>query len=378
MRMKKIILIAAVAIAAAACSKTFDTNPAASEQAIGFGTWAEGLTKAVPTPTNPRIQGSSAFREGDSFSVYGYKSAADETGKVSVFENVTVVATAETTSGTPAVTSASAWDYDIHRFWDKNFAKYTFFAVSPADAATVNYQTGAITNVSKTFSGKDNDILVASKKVVNKGDAEPYFQNYGKVELLFNHAATLVDVKMKKSPSLANNTVQITAFSLNAIEDEGALSVASYEDGTGLPVISWTGTGTTNYGPADGVTEVTLPIAIEKDDTFTTGNDNASYVPSNSTFIVNNLVVKPQAINAQNISLTYKIEGDEAEHTATLNFADFDKVDNNNQNQAKVGDWLFGKHYTFYITIDAKAIEFSASISDWETVNVNGYHYILN
>ena len=143
-------------------------------------------------------------------------------------------------------------------------------------------------------------------------------------------------------------------------------------------MISWTGTGTTNYGPADGVTEVTLPIAIEKDDTFTTGNDNASYVPSNSTFIVNNLVVKPQAINAQNISLTYKIEGDEAEHTATLNFADFDKVDNNNQNQAKVGDWLFGKHYTFYITIDAKAIEFSASISDWETVNVNGYHYILN
>ena len=57
--MKKLIILVAAAIAAVACSRTFDTAPA-KEQAIGFGTWADQLTKA-------RTAGASTFGAGDSF-----------------------------------------------------------------------------------------------------------------------------------------------------------------------------------------------------------------------------------------------------------------------------------------------------------------------
>ncbi len=65
MRMKKVIILAAVAIAAIACSKTYQVDPSASKgTAIGFNTWAEQLTKT-------RDQGSSTFAAGDDFAVYG-------------------------------------------------------------------------------------------------------------------------------------------------------------------------------------------------------------------------------------------------------------------------------------------------------------------
>ena len=107
-------------------------------------------------------------------------------------------------------------------------------------------------------------------------------------------------------------------------------------------------------------------------------NTDPDKVPAGSTTLINNLVVMPQAISAQTITLTYNIEGDPVDHEVELFLKDFDKVDNGNQNQTKVGNWEAGKHYTFYITIDAHAIVFDASIESWDNVIVNGYHYILN
>ena len=46
MRMRKLMILAAVAaIAATACTKTFEVEPTPGN-AIGFGTWANTLTKA--------------------------------------------------------------------------------------------------------------------------------------------------------------------------------------------------------------------------------------------------------------------------------------------------------------------------------------------
>ena len=366
MRMKKIILIAAVAIAAAACSKTFDTN-LATEKAIGFGTWAENLTKA-----EARTQGTSEFKAGDTFSVSGYKDKTTP-APVTVFDNVTVTA-----SGTPV----DKWDYvsatEALRFWDTKYDSYTFYAVSPAAAATMDAQAGTIAATSKVFSGKNNDILVADKVTVAKGDAPSYFNGYATVDLTFKHAATLVDVKVKKTNALANNDVTIKAFALNNIASEGTFAVSGYTGTT--PTIAWNSTATASYGPGDGVVPVSISPAIEiaLDNTFDSSNADPAKVPAGSTTLINNLVVMPQAISAQTITFTYNIEGDAADHAVTLNIADFDKVDNDNQNQAKVGKWEAGKHYTFYITIDAHAIQFNASIDSWDAVYVNGYHYILN
>ncbi len=255
MRMKKILFIAAVALAAAACSKTFDTNPAASQKAIGFGSWSENLTKA-----EARVQGTSTFLAGDTFSVSGYKDKTTP-APVTVFDNVEVTA-----SGAPVDT----WTYTTLRFWDTNYDSYTFYAVSPAAAATMDAQAGTIAATSKTFSGDDNDILVADKVTVAKGST-PYFNNYATVDLTFKHAATMVDVKVKKSHALANNVVTIKAFSMNDIYNEGTFAVTGYTAGN-APIYDWNATGTTNYGPGAGVTSVTIPIAIAEDNTFDSSN----------------------------------------------------------------------------------------------------------
>ena len=365
MRMKKIILIAAVAIAAAACSKTFDTN-LATEKAIGFGTWAENLTKA-------RTQGTSTFEAGDDFAVFGYKDKTTS-APVTVFDNVPVTAAAG--SG-----SALEWSYasstEPLRFWDKNYDFYKFYAVSPSGAATIAPQAGTIAATEKTFSGKNNDFLVAEQKKVEKGTDN--FNNYHTVDLVFHHASSLVDVKVKKSSALKDNDVTITAFQLNNIAKKGTVAVASY-DANNVPVFTWTPTETGTYTTTDGVNKVDLNVEVVEDNAFDSANTDPNKTPAAAAaaYLINNLVVMPQNIDAQNITLTYTIEGDSVNHEETLPFKNFDVIDNDNQNDTKVGKWEAGKHYTFYITIDAHAIEFTASIDSWDAVYVNGYHYILN
>ena len=380
MRMKKLTILAAVAaIAATACTKTFEVQPT-PETPIGFGTWTNYLTK-----TEARVQGTNEFRAGDTFAVYGYKHRAEGAPTdVTVFDDV--VATA---SGNPV----DSWAYTGGtKFWDVNYDSYTFFAISPSaigveadntnSSTDVNAQTGAFVSRAITFAGNDNDILVADKTTVLKSTGAPnYFNNYGTVTLQFNHVAALVDIKVKKSHTLANTPVTVSAFSLQNIESAGQLTVSdAYTNGH--PVPTWSSTATTSYGPGSGVTPVSIasPIVIAEDNTFP-GN-NASYVPNASTDIVTSLIVKPQTFGAtgvaesQKIVMTYYVDG--VRYDATLYLADFDFIDNTAQAADYVGGWAYGKHYVFYITIDAHAISFSASITPWTTTNANGYHHLLN
>ena len=369
MRMKKFLILASVALLAIACNKTYQVVPEGTEGTpIGFSTWAEQLTKA-------RVQGSSTFAAGDDFAVYGYKETTSPAAKVTVFDGVTV----STTDGT-------AWDYENHRFWDTNYDAYTFFAVSPAaSAGTVTAQTGAITSAATTFAGNDNDILVADKKTVLKtATPEPFGDGtvkFGVVPLVFNHVASLVDFKVKKAPTLSDATVKVSDFKLLQIENAGVLTVSdAYTDSH--PVVSWSSTGTGTYTPDKAVTAVTYPVTVVEDSAF---NPTTPATPAASAFLVNNLVVKPQEFGAtglttsQQLSITYSITdagGSVVEHTSTLYLADFDTVDNDVQTDTKVASWEPGKHYTFYITLDANVIMFSASITDWTAVS--GYHYLIN
>ena len=358
--MKKVVILAAAALTLAACAKTYELQETAQPK-IGFDTWANNLTKA-------REQGTSTFVAGDDFAVYGYKAMSDNSNPQNVFEGVTV----STTNGT-------TWTYETPRFWDSNYDKYTFFAVSPASvgtSVTVNPQTGVITSTSPstaiTFAGNDNDILVADKKVVNKNDGNVYFNGYGTVPLVFNHVASLVDIKVKKTPALKDATVSVTALQLKDINDIGTLSVSDAYTNS-HPIPTWTPTSsTTNYGNTN------LNIAVAQDANF---NPDSHNNPSASTDVISNLVVMPQALTAgQKISISYTIAvagGDTIVVTdAELLLADFDNTNTSNQEGAKIVSWEYGKHYTYYITIDAAhAITFEASITPWTAVS--GYNYLV-
>lgn len=398
MRMKKIMILAVAAIALAACSRTFDTHHV-TEPAIGFGTWAEHLTKATVDNT---------FADGDDFAVYGNKDKTTPNPAV-VFNGDVVSA-----SGSPIT-----WDYSNHRFWDTSYDSYTFYAVSPAAAmtgatTTNTATTGAFATDDLDFAGNDNDILVADKTIVLKDDGEgpaetalTYFNSYGTVHMVFNHAASLVDVHVKKSPALDDATVTISAFSLDNIKQTGSLSLAADDyDKTISPrttvpditVLSWSSSNPDSYLPADGVT----PVYGDTDDQAAISDSNKKEIatdddfdatspaatPAGYTTLINNLIVVPQALGAtgvpatsQKISLTYQIAvsgGDTNEYSGTLYFVDFDNTDDADQNGTQTApSWAPGVHYIYYITIDAHEIKFSAEIKPWEST-VSGYHYLVN
>lgn len=339
--MKKIMILAAVAaIAATACTKTFEAVQTQGS-ALGFGTWANVLTKA-------RTAGSSTFVNGDDFNVYGFKTI--NAANTTVF------------NGDAVSYDGTDWTYDNLRFWDPNASSYTFYAASPAGKiASANAQTGEFTSNSIAFAGNDNDVLVADKKVVPQAD----FNN--PVNLSFNHIASLVDFKVKKHAEIAAATVAVTSFQLNNIDNVGTFSVNAAYTGS-HPVVTWNPTARGAYSNTSGVTSVaTLPSNVGTD-----GSD----------FLINHLVAMPQTFrtdeNIQTVTIEYSITsgGDTVTNTATFNLKTFDNVDDKDNADTIIGGWEGGKHYTFYITINANAIVFTASIADWVTPN-NGYHYLL-
>ena len=348
--MKRYITIVAVAIAALSCSKTYDVNPT-NGKSIGFGTWAENLSRA-------RTQGSSTFVSGDDFAVYGSK-VTGAASPVVVFDDVVV-----RYDGTD-------WKYSPDRYWDPSTDSYTFYAVSPAaagTAATVTPATGVIASASTTFAGNDNDILVADEKTVAKA-------NYGSnVEIQFNHIASLVDFKVKKHTDLGNSVLAITSFSISNIDNVGTFAVNSYS--SSHPVVTWTASAHAGtYSNASGVTSVTLPT-------------NVANTEANASFLINNLIAMPQTFrsaaasesNIQLVTIEYTItdeEGNVSTYTPDpFELKLFDNNDDTDNTDTIIAGWEGGKHYTFIITINTNKIVFTGAITDW--VEVSGYNYLLN
>lgn len=378
MRMKKFLILAATVALSAACSHNFDVNPVSKDGGkIGFGTWTENLTR--------RVQGESTFVTGDDFAVYGSKLV--NSAAVDVFTG-DVVDYGTTTSG--------IWDYTPHRFWDLNATSYSFYAFSPASVKTGATTTttatdGAFTSASITFAGSDNDILVADKKVVDRAGTDPnyYFVNssFGTVDLVFNHIATLFDLKIKKTSTITA-TVAVTAVSLTNMDATGTFSVSSaynstaYNGASGLaPVVTWEATGRTTYTNASGVGgTVTLPSAVTA---VATIDDSTK---EDGDALISNLVIMPQTLRSsgetvQTLNITYTIQptgGDLTTNTVAIPLYDFDISHDMANNGTAIDEHklLTGKHYTFYVTLDAHAITFTATINNWTAQP--GYYYLMN
>ena len=337
MSMKKAVLLAAAALSLVACGKTYLDEPVA-QNSIGFNTWTNNLTKA-----DTRTAGDSEFVDGDSFVVEGIKTVG--TSSV-VFDNVTV-----TKNGTD-------WKYDNTRYWDSKASAYAFYAVSSPNT-TLSFGTeGKIVATEVTFSGEDNDILLANS--VNVAPA-----NFGKpVDFLFKHIGALVDLKVKKAAALNDAAVAITGVSFENIDGTANFAVTGYY--SNVPTVDWTDRdGATSYTNNSGVVKVeTLP----------------NNVPTTATDLINKLVVIPQTLtNTKLLKISYEIT-DGAGNVNTFNNVEiqlnqFDKVDDTDNEDEFISTWEASKHYVYTLTISANAITFTADITDW--TSVEGYHYLV-
>ena len=354
------MILAVAAIALAACSKTFNTANTEGT-AIGFSTWAEHLTKTGPSSVG------NTFAVNDAFKVWGGKTVSSTFS--SVFNGVTV---------TKTVASPETWYYSPKQYWDLSATSYTFYGVAPAaDGYTMNAETGAITaSPTITFAGNTNDVLVAQKAVVNKTDGSGNFNSFAPANLTFNHVAALVDVKVKISAGLvaAGAHVQVSSISLVNISKEGTYVVAGGY--TSAPAADWTpstpAAGTTgSFGPTNGCTDASAGLNTDLDGT--------------GTVLINQLIVMPQDFRdtgdyIQKLDIDYNItqSGGSANNFTPDPFALtlFDDVENTVNTDTNVTGWAPGYHYTYVITIDARAIDFTAEVSTWSTGSA--FNYLAN
>ena len=373
MRMKKLMILAVAAVALVACSRTFEHH-AVEGNAITLGTWSDVMTKAPLT----------GFTTNDEFDVFGFKwnnpvaPATDPVSPTNVF------------NGDDVKYDGSNWSYSPLRFWDSNFDKYTFFAAFPKDqlaseAATNDYaQKGLFISNELTYDGSNEKLLVAQKKDV----ANAAFGTT--VPLVFKHTGALVDIMVKKHADITKALVEVTSIELYNIQTKGKFTVASY-DGSNNPVgaevsdidgLGWSlaaspvvNAATADAAAAPYINTTGASLAID-----------GGVGTSNAATLFENLIVMPQVLPVSSgpaIQISYTITtgtGGDAQTTTYSNkvfyFGQFDADDDKDNDDTKIAKWMPGIHYTYYITINAKAIEFSASIAEWGTDT--GYYYLCN
>jgi hypothetical protein len=115
---------------------------------------------------------------------------------------------------------------------------------------------------------------------------------------------------------------------------------------------------------------------------------------ANAAALISDLVLMPQVLSkteGPKITISYTIttgSGGDADTIVYTNkefyFGLFDSTEPDDPGQPgdkqntdpRVSAWMPNVHYTYYITINANAIEFSASIDNWDTDSA--HYYLFN
>ena len=378
-----ILIVAAVALATVSCSRNYDVNPAGEGAEIGFGTWADVMTKRTG-PTD------ALFAENDNFNVFGSKVVGSETSVV--FNGDVVTLTSVGASATDA--SDDVWEYAPPRFWDAGASSYTFYAIAPAGLLptgmtaaqkTTAATTGAFTTDQIVFDGTvATDVLVAKKTPVTTYNT--------KVNLDCQHVGTIIDVKVKKSYTLKDATVEVKALSLENILYKGTYNVATYKDNTVAADENKPVAAIANWTPTTDVKSFSTAVSVPATIAAYGYSDSSVASPENpvsgtvSDFFTNFVVmpqtlVAPDGTNPQMIKITYEITTTIGEVTTftdkTVAFSAFDVKDNKVNTDSAVAGWKPGTHYIYTLTLDVNKIDFTASITNWETTT-NGYNNLVN
>ena len=176
-------------------------------------------------------------------------------------------------------------------------------------------------------------------------------------------------------------TLTVNSVSIQNIQTKGHLSVTGY-DGTGKPETEWALAETpvtATFNNTHGNTSVTLPKSIAV---------GVEHGVNHSEFLIDNLIVMPQTLitTGQKLVINYTVNfsNESITHTREIALNAFDYTDmtgegrdESDQNTSPfITTWDPGKHYTYYLTINADLIVFNATISDWN--DVNAFHYIIN
>lgn len=352
---KELFLFATAATMLTACVNTEDyrdlniQQDSVNDGSIGFAPFAENITKAE---NSSALYTESFLAHHNDFAVWGYK---QRTNAEQVFGKTVSDGGTSTEGTTVTVTNNDGikYTYSPLRFWDKTAAKYEFYAAAPVDlpnsekwtfhqgdaidngyfttTATLeayNLQNHAAIAASAPFAAVDASAPAANNSLINnfKGtgeidrliaaECEVLQSRYAlvapqPVHLNFIHILSKLNISIKKSNTLSNNTVALTKLEVHNMPatgafDEHLVSGATLANGTHE---RWNFTAqNTEAGP-----ESSSIYDHSKKKTYVglnSGTNTSSYtVSTDKAYILESLVI-PQQIGFENLAL----DGQERAH----------------------------------------------------------------
>lgn len=361
--MKKLFFIAALAgVALVSCTKN-EVAPSVQQDEITFAAPVVGsITKASEVkgtifPETMKFNAWAWYHEGT-----GAFTSAGATGYM---EEVTV----EHVSG-DVITDDSGtggWHANPAYYWPKN-GLLTFDAYAPHDLET----TGTCSVTSTAAEGLTITDYTVPSTIANQIDVMYSTRAYDKtksshtdggydgVDILFNHALSVIAIKAAAADATAASVVRIKNIRIESAFNKGTFKQNHVNGYGGTP--TWT------------------PVTDSKETYYVVGSSTTDHATATTIATGDpvqkgeNLILLPQVFTTSGAKITvdYFIQnggstGPVVEQTYTLELSGTDHKDSSD---AQITSWEMGKRYTYSIVIGVNEIYIAPSIStDWVNVN---------
>lgn len=366
--MKKVYLLAAAALAFAACSNEdlYIDGPAEMQNdAISFKTFAQKATRAAENSNATEKYNLEMYHQ--TMSVWGYKNVAS--ADVPVFTKQLV----ENES-----TASGDWKYTPIRFWDKSADHYKFYAAAPASAAWVFDGTARKLSISN-FTLKGISLPAADAVKANavfpaaSGDVDLMISHditnyktytYDAVNLEFDHILSRFNIGVRTIEELASGNASNLEVKLDEVRVFNMVNKGSFNEASSDAIASgsaarWTANG--KFASSDAVGYASGDAVMTEDYNYVY---QALFIPQ----VCASGDVKMDGTNvdensAPYIRITYTISDKNASGDAGETYTYY-------YNLAKIFNkapltFCEGWMNTLLITIDPIAIKFDAQVYEW-------------
>ena len=380
--MKRLFVIASLAILAVGCQKTEIQNEV--QTPIGFSTEVGKQTRAIV---------ATSFDQTQPFGVYAYGYDNGVPNRLPVMKNVEIAKIEDAKWGATGI---------VKYYWPNNAnSTLNFYAYSPYIGSNIDFsgntkthpahqkmpatlnhdETAGLRISGYTHTNMYVDFMVATPVIGAKygdqsGDAG---EGATVVPAVLHHEMTQIVFKVNTAKAYDGVTFTVKNITLNNIGKAGAyvnpmVKTSSFASGTWtttdytgsyqiFPQTAYDESAAENGCPTSGFTTQT-----------TADVDNAT-----KTLITEGVTMLPQTIeeDKQSFTITYSIAGDgvaEETVTRTVEFADFNPKNAAGENQTLVS-WANNQKITYSVRIGLNEIYFNPTVVDWTTADGNEYTF---
>ena len=394
--MKRLIIIASLAILAVGCQKTEIQNEV--QTPIGFSTEVGKQTRAIV---------SNTYDPNQPFAVYAYGHQGNAAA-TTVMNNVEVSYTAASGEGTEAIPAKWSATGTTKYYWPNDpTTTLNFYAYSPSDdnanVAAHQKLNGTIVHsetagLSITNYGHDNmyvDFMVATPVVgatYSATDPNQLVNNEtsGTVPVVFNHQMTQVLFNVTTDKEYSGVTFIVEEITLKNIHNVGNYSnvnlIPSYFDSNPASFKhgSWSNTSVLNTGTRGTYTIFPALAAnggVADDEVAKTVTNTSGLTTTGVTMIPQDMVEVEDAVipgtdtyanqtEAQMFEITYSVEGTGvATETVTKHVPFYAK------GATSVVNWGVNQKITYTVKIGLNEILFAPSVADWTGVTGETYTF---